>query len=159
MRVLCCIGQRSGPELVRRVAQVVGGSPELLLLRVIDTRRRDDLAHLATPLGHGPRGGPHREQEIEAAEAAAAQAALDEALQTAEEVGLQAGVAIERGKPEQVIVRVAEQVSTTLIAIRARERPEAHPRLGPPSVGHTARFVLDHAPCDVLLLREVHFTF
>jgi nucleotide-binding universal stress UspA family protein len=21
-------------------------------------------------------------------------------------------------------------------------------------VGHTARFVLDHAPCDVLLLRE-----
>jgi len=28
------------------------------------------------------------------------------------------------------------------------------PTLGPKSVGHVARFVLDHAPCPVLLLRQ-----
>ena len=38
-------------------------------------------------------------------------------------------------------------------AIRASEGSAGHPRLGPASVGHTARFVIDHAPCDVLLLR------
>ncbi|MFN8474839.1 MAG: universal stress protein [Anaerolineae bacterium] len=61
---------------------------------------------------------------------------------------------VERGKPEQVIVRVAQEGGVALIAIRAREGTAGHPRLGPASVGHTTRFVLDHAPCDVLLLRD-----
>jgi hypothetical protein len=35
-------------------------------------------------------------------------------------------------------------------------RSDSHgngPPTGPPSVGHTARFVVDHAPCPVLLVR------
>jgi hypothetical protein len=45
-------------------------------------------------------------------------------------------------------------MQSQLIVIFARELPQAHPGVGPASVGHTARFVLDHAPADILLLRR-----
>jgi hypothetical protein len=32
------------------------------------------------------------------------------------------------------------------------------PHLGPKSIGHVARFVLDHAPCPVLLVRPLSST-
>jgi nucleotide-binding universal stress UspA family protein len=60
---------------------------------------------------------------------------------------------VERGRPEQVIVLVAQERRCDLVAIQASEGAAGRPRLGPSSVGHTARFVLDHAPCDALLLR------
>jgi nucleotide-binding universal stress UspA family protein len=50
-------------------------------------------------------------------------------------------------------VAVAGEVGADLIGLRARAQWDRHPPAGPGSVGHTARFVLDHAPCDVLLLR------
>jgi len=40
------------------------------------------------------------------------------------------------------------------VAVLARERPQGHPVQGPPSIGHTARFIVDHAPVDVLIYRE-----
>lgn len=60
---------------------------------------------------------------------------------------------LERGRPEQMIVALAREAQANLIALRLRERPDGFQRIGPPSVGHTARFVVDHAPCPVLLLR------
>jgi nucleotide-binding universal stress UspA family protein len=153
MRVLCAIGRRGGPELIQRVADVIGGKPELLLLCVIDAGPRHDLEHLLGPLRHGPLG-PGREQALRATEEAAGKAALEETLAAAQEAGFSASTIIERGKPEQVIVRVAGDEEGSLIAIWAREGAEGHPRIGPASVGHTARYVVDHASCDVLLLRE-----
>jgi nucleotide-binding universal stress UspA family protein len=90
---------------------------------------------------------------MEAAEDAAGQDALAEALAAAQAAGANATTRFERGKAEQVIVAVAQEIQAELVAIRAREWPEDHPKSGPPSVGHTARFVVDHAPCDVLLVR------
>lgn len=49
---------------------------------------------------------------------------------------------------------IADTAAVALICISAREGSEGHPHIGPASVGHTARFVLDNAPCDVLLLRD-----
>ena len=60
----------------------------------------------------------------------------------------------ERGRPEQVIVSLAGELTAQLVVLHARESPQAYPRVGPPSVGHTARFVVDHSPTIVLLLRE-----
>jgi nucleotide-binding universal stress UspA family protein len=62
-----------------------------------------------------------------------------------------------RGRPEQEIVRCSASAPTDLIVIgnrriRAPHEPPHPP--GPKSVGHVARFVLDHAPCPVLLLRS-----
>jgi nucleotide-binding universal stress UspA family protein len=71
---------------------------------------------------------------------------------------LRSSARVVRGKPEQVIVQVAQEQRCGLIAIQASEGAAGRPQLGPRSVGHTARFVLDHAPCDVLLLRASEST-
>lgn len=156
MRIVCSVGLRAGPELVRRILAVTAGAqPELVLVRVIDTGPRKDLEQIAGPLRIGPRGvDPRRGAAIDAAEEAAGRASLDEALAEARAAGVAAVARLERDKPEQVIVAVAREAQASLVAIRARENAEGHPFIGPASVGHVARFVLDHAPCDVLLLRS-----
>jgi nucleotide-binding universal stress UspA family protein len=153
MVVICAVGRRGGIELVRRAASLMGQPAELLLLHVIDTGPRHELEHLEGPLRHGPRGGPARERELNEAEESGGQGALDEALAAAQAAGLRVTARLERGKPDQVIVRVGDEVGAALIVIAARDNPTQHPPRGPASVGHTARFVLDHARCDVLLVR------
>ena len=157
MKILCAIGARGGAELVRHIlpsAAALGA--ELLLLHVIDLGPRHELEHLPGPLlHHGPRGGPQRAQVMDAAETAAGEHALAEALAVAQAGHVTSQTRLERGKPEQVIVALARDTAADLIAIRARQSPEHHPSQGPGSVGHTARFVLDHAPCDVLLVRAL----
>jgi nucleotide-binding universal stress UspA family protein len=155
MRIVCSIGLRMGAELVRHtLAMTAGAQPELVLLHVIDTGPQKELARLSGPLRFGPRPPtPRHGAEIAAAEEAAGRAALDEALAEARAAGVSATARVERGRPEQVIVTVARETQAALVVVRARERAEGHPFIGPASVGHVARFVLDHAPCDVLLLR------
>lgn len=156
MRVVCSIGLRAGPDLVRRVlAATAGAQPNLVLVYVIDMSPRKDLAQMSGPLRFGPRGAdPRHSAAITAAEEATGRAALGEALAEAQAAHVVAEARLERGKPEQIIVAVAREVQASLVAIRARENAEGHPFIGPASVGHVARFVLDHAPCDVLLLRN-----
>jgi nucleotide-binding universal stress UspA family protein len=79
---------------------------------------------------------------------------MAESQRAAQAAGLTAATVIARGRPEEVIVRTAADRTVDLIVVRAAEGAAGQPRLGPASVGHTARFVLDHAPCDVLLLRQ-----
>ena len=80
-------------------------------------------------------------------------------LKEASRRGLRAGA---RGKRTagaerdwHVVVELARETKTrTPVVLYAADRP-GHPRLGPHSVGmHTARFVVDHSPTHVLLLRE-----
>ena len=154
MRVLCAVGQRGGPELVQRVAEILSAGAELLLLHVVDTGPRHDLKHLIGQLRHGPARGPGREGELHAAEESAGRTSLGETQEAAQAAGFAARTSLVWGRPEEVILQVAESEKVSLICISAREGAEGHPHIGPASVGHTARFVLDHAPCDVLLLRE-----
>ncbi|HEY2972054.1 MAG TPA: universal stress protein [Pyrinomonadaceae bacterium] len=154
MHVLCPIGQRGGPELVQRLAEVLDKGAELLLLHVIDTGPRHDLKHLIEGLRHGPASIPGRGPELSAAEETAGETSLAETQAAAEAAGFGAQSRLAKGRPEDVIMQVAREESVSLICISAREGAEGHPHIGPASVGHTARFVLDHAPCDVLLLRE-----
>ncbi len=161
MRVLCAIGIRYGVDLVRRSAQKIGTSADYVLLNVIDSGPRRGLERLGGPLhpppppppSRHPPPPPHHERDLDEAEQAAGEEALREALDTAHQLGLRAETRLERGEPEHVIVELAQQLHADLIAIRSREHG-GHPPSGPASVGHTARFVLDHAPCDVLLLRK-----
>jgi nucleotide-binding universal stress UspA family protein len=53
-----------------------------------------------------------------------------------------------------VVVAAAGRLGCRLVVLRASQGAAGVPRIGPASVGHTARFVLDHAPCDVLLVRD-----
>jgi nucleotide-binding universal stress UspA family protein len=139
--------------LVRRVVEIVAPGPDLILLHVIDPRPPREIAHLASPLRRGPLGGSDRIGAIEAAEDAAAREVLAEALAAARRAGVNAVTRLERGRPEQVIVEVARLAAASVIALTARENPGEHPRRGPGSVGHTARFVVDHAQSSILLVR------
>jgi nucleotide-binding universal stress UspA family protein len=154
MRVLCAIGQRGGPDLVQRLAGILIKGTELVLLHVIDTGPRHDLKHLIGQLRHGPAGEQSREEELHAAEERAGTAALTETQEAARAAGFTEHTSLVWGRPEETILQTARQEKVSLICISAREGAEGHPHIGPASVGHTARFVLDHAPCDVLLLRE-----
>lgn len=157
MRVLCAIGQRSGPELVVRASAIVARGADWLLLHVTDIGPRAELERLAGPLRHAPPPSP-TEARLDQAEEAAGKAALDEAFEAAHQIGLKVETRAARGRPERVIVETALQVAASLIVIQAREGTVGHPLIGPASVGHVARFVLDHAPCDVLLIRAMAST-
>jgi len=150
MRILCAIGDRRGAELVTRVARFSRPGDELQLLHVVDTGPRHPVNHLE---GHLRPPHPPRE-ELNAAEQEAGEAMLKEALEAASMSGLSAATRLERGRPEQVVVSLARETGVDLVVVLGRENPRSHPLQGPPSVGHTARFIVDHAPVDVLLIRE-----
>ena len=58
-----------------------------------------------------------------------------------------------RGRPEREIIRVAEERGVALIALGGgRGQPGHYP--GPYPLSPVARYVVDHARCDVLLLRR-----
>ena len=151
MRVLCAIGVRGGAELVRRTAARVCAETQWYLLHVIDVGPRDDMERLGPP-HRPPRPHPPHERELHVAEGVGGEEALKEALEALQGLGLNGEARLERGKPNEVIVEVAQRVNADLIVIERREFADV--RRGPVSLGHNARFILDHAPCDVLLMRS-----
>jgi nucleotide-binding universal stress UspA family protein len=158
MNILCAIGLRDGPEVVRRVLGAIGTGNDLYLLHVIDTgprRALEEYLHGPGLLRRPPAPSPGQERPIDEAELAAGNAALEETRQEAERAGFRFQTELLHGKPEQIIVKMAQAWTCQLIAIQASQGTQGRPHIGPESVGHIARFVLDHAPCDVLLLRQV----
>jgi nucleotide-binding universal stress UspA family protein len=57
------------------------------------------------------------------------------------------------GRPERVIVSYLSEVRAGLCVVGRRPDWKVVRDDGPRSVGHVARFVVDHAPCPVLVLR------
>lgn len=154
MRVLCAIGIRDGSDTVSRALAAVPSGAELLLVHVIHTGPRQDMGQFGSSLRQRPRGPAPRTESIDAAEDAAGRDALEEAASVAQAANASVTTRLERGKPEQLLVALARETRADLVVLRAREHAGNHPVVGPPSVGHVARFVVDHAPCDVLLLRQ-----
>ena len=92
--------------------------------------------------------GPLQEK-IQQAEVAAAQDILQEGLRFLPD----AQTLSREGRPEREIIQSASEWNADLIVICPRSSAFGGPALGPKSVGHVARFVLDHAPYPVLLVR------
>jgi nucleotide-binding universal stress UspA family protein len=155
MRILCAVGQQGGEEIIQRLAGIFPKETEIVLLHVIDSGPRRGLeAYLGRAGQMRPGGRESLNEQLNAAEETAGQSIIAEARQAAEEAGFLVTTRIERGNPEHEIVRQASEQGCRLVVIRAIEGSQGRPQIGPASVGHTARFVLDHAPCDVLLLRN-----
>ena len=154
MRILCAIGMRDGPEMIGQIQQILGDGLDLLILHVIDTEARQGLKKaLGGPGLRRPGERPRQGEAMNAAEEAAGKAALEETLQAAGKAQFHAETAMQRGRPEQAIIQTARDWHADLIVIWASDGLQGRPQIGPASVGHTARFVLDHAPCNVLYLR------
>jgi nucleotide-binding universal stress UspA family protein len=60
-----------------------------------------------------------------------------------------------QGRPEREIVNTAAEWQADLVIICPRAEYGGRHSIGPKSVGHVARFVLDHSPCPVLLVRPL----
>jgi hypothetical protein len=117
MRVLCAVGQRGGPELIERLARLLNGQSELLLLHLVDTGPRHDLEHLVGPLRHGPLGGPGRQRQLNDAEEPAAMSTLEETLAAARKPGFSGKILRDTGQPERAIMRIVSDEEVSLIAI------------------------------------------
>ena len=121
------------------------------LIYVVDTRPRKDIEHARERFfrpGHPP---PTREEEMRQAEEGSAQDILSEGLRYFPGAEL-----LERhGRPEREIVNVAAEWEADLVVICPHAAYFDNPLIGPKSVRHVARFVVDHAPCPVLLLRPL----
>jgi nucleotide-binding universal stress UspA family protein len=92
-------------------------------------------------LGRHP---PPPGQELQTISEQAAQELLSEAR---ERLGRSATLESRRGRVEREVVAVAERADLLILA-----RDGDRERLGPRSLGPATRFVIDHAPCRVLLI-------
>jgi nucleotide-binding universal stress UspA family protein len=102
------------------------------------------LLHVATVDLPGPRGRRH--EEVVARMSTLAGEAGEALLEDAEErLGLSARRVAASGHAEEAVMAHAAEADLLVLA-----RDGRHP--GPHSFGHAARFVVDHAPCDVVLV-------
>ncbi len=152
MRVLCCLDGTNIEQVSKAVSTLLpAGEHTVGLLYVTDSgprgeieRKREGLLRPRTP--GGPLDGRMRQAEV---------AAAQDILQEGQRYLPDTEVLHREGKPEREIVQCAAEWHADLIIMSPRSPRYAGPTLGPKSVGHVARFVLDHAPCPVLLLRSV----
>ena len=159
-RILVAIAGAEDPTIVVELAGLLGpaGSAlEVRLVHVVDSRPRGLL-----PIGPGPRRGPwpkppdapiqHRLTEAEDEGSAALLAAWHDRFSRGLP-GATITTELRRGEPEHEIIAAARAFTAGLIVLAAR--PRSGPTdPGPRSLGHVARFVVDHAPAPVLLVRH-----
>ena len=152
MRVLCCL-DGTNVEQVSKATEMLLAPQSLTLgiLFVIDTGPRKDIEHTRERFLRPPRPPAPREHEMQQAEQAAAEDILNEVLRHFPN----AKTFQRQGRPEREIVNVAAEWQADLVIICPRAEYGGKPAIGPRSVGHIARFVLDHAPCPVLLVRQL----
>jgi nucleotide-binding universal stress UspA family protein len=152
MRVLCCLDGTNIDQISRALSTLITADGRTIgLLYVTDLgphheieRKREGLLRPRHP------SGPLQEK-IQQAEVAAAQDILQEGLRYLSD----AQTLSREGRPEQEIIQCASEWNADLIVLCPRSPASGGPALGPKSVGHVARFVLDHAPCPVLLVRPL----
>jgi len=150
MRMLCCLDGTNAPQVCRAARLLAGAEPPALaLLTVIDIGPRRGLERTRERFW---RPAPLREP-LTGAMAAAETLAAEAILGAGRELLPEAEPLLRRGHPELEIVKAAAEWHADLILICPRAEFGAPLPPGPRSVGHVARFVLDHAPCPVALLR------
>ncbi|MDQ6710091.1 MAG: universal stress protein [Candidatus Dormibacteraeota bacterium] len=153
MRILLGIDGDDTGRLVRELATLVSLlDNELLLVHVQDTGARGEMELIR---GRFPgRALPaDRLERISAAERARVDEILREGQEAARAVARAVEVHADAGEPGRLLAAIAAERQIDLLVVGARSGMRAVPA-GPKSLGHTARFVVDHGPCPVLLLRD-----
>ena len=150
MRVLCCLDGTNIEQVSQAVKALLGRDPRTVgVLYVTDTGPQEDMERHRERFLRPPHPPLPRREQMRQAEGALAQEILEEGSRS-----LGGAEMLRRtGRPEREIVDAAVEWQADVIVIGSRSAIGGGPPLGPKSVGHVARFVLDHAPCPVLLVR------
>lgn len=142
MRVVIWIGEDTWEGCVDRAAALVPETAEVTLLHVAPS----DVEALASRSGArllGRHPPPPPGPPLRAIAEEEAQALLSAAR---ERLGRPAEVVARRGKIEREVLEACVDADLLVLA------RDGEPRLEPKSLGPRTRFVLDHAPCEVLLV-------
>jgi nucleotide-binding universal stress UspA family protein len=146
MRALVWIVEDTWEATVDEAAAFLRADAEVTLLHVAPA----DVESVAHGARHGLLGRPRRHhgppppEPLRAISDEAAEALLAGAR---ERLGRDAATERRRGRVEREVVAMAEGMDLLVLA-----RDGDRTRLGPHSLGPAARFVVDHAPCRVLLV-------
>ena len=158
--VLVALAGAEDPALVPELAGVLGPGAlalDIRLLHVVDSGPRTLL-----PIGSGPRRGPwpkppdiaiHQRMADAEDEGATALLVAWRDRFSAGLPGATISTEVRRGQPEHEIIAGAKEYRAHAVVLCPRPRTGAT-ESGPRSVGHVARFVVDHAPVPVLLMRH-----
>lgn len=163
MRLLLCLdGTNTEPLLALAMSSLRLDGAAVRLLHVLDARTAEEAGWLRERyVGRGGMGSNWRMQ-LDRASLSGGEALLQAAADRLTALRAVSGassavVPVERvlvaGRPEQEIVAAAREWPADLLALCTRRQDNAPPPPGPHSLGHVARFVIDHAPCPVLLKR------
>jgi nucleotide-binding universal stress UspA family protein len=153
MRILCCLDGTNSEPLSKAAALFSSTEPLVYgLLYVIDIEPRKEIERTRERFLRHPSGPPGpRERQMRQAEQFSARDILDEGLRY-----FPGAETLRReGRPEREIVNCAAAWNADVVLILPRANYGEKPAIGPKSVGHVARFVLDHAPCPVFLVRPL----
>jgi nucleotide-binding universal stress UspA family protein len=142
MRVVVWIAEGTWPACIDATRSLAPAAADVVLLHVTDV---PGAAHgaFAGLLG---RGRPQRDPgtSVERLAAASGEQLLDSA---ARRLDRPCERSTRVGRVEREVVAAAENADLLVLA-----RDGDLSRLGPRSLGHATRFVVDHAPCPVLLV-------
>lgn len=151
VRVLLVIDGLHTQELLGSLART---SPlteaELWLVYVRGPGARAGLEMVRRRPGGGPLP-PGRERGLDEAESARAAESLGEAEVLARPLAAAVRTMQLDGEPGRVVCDLARAEGIDLVAIRVGGKDQ--PPLGPRSLGPAARYIADHSPCPVLLIR------
>jgi nucleotide-binding universal stress UspA family protein len=145
MRAVVWISEDTWETCVDRAAALLPGDADVTLLHV-SPRDVEELAGHSGPrlLGRHPPPPPGPPLRVIAEDAA--RALLSEARAR---LGRPAHTISRRGRVEREVVAACKDADLLVLA------RDGESRLGPKSLGRHARFVVDHVPCQVLLVWPV----
>jgi nucleotide-binding universal stress UspA family protein len=140
MKIIVWVTEGTWPACVDAARDLAAG--QIALLHVIDAAAVEAVAGArAGLLGRAvPAHGPAVDDPFDAAQTTLLHAAQDRLGRPAERLA-------RRGHIEREVLTACADAGLLVLA-----RDGDHTRLGPRSLGHATRLVLDHAPCRILLV-------
>jgi nucleotide-binding universal stress UspA family protein len=142
MRALLWLTEETWPALVDGARELLPAGAELTLLAVEPA----DVVEVAEGARAGLLGRRHRPHPPHELHAAALRAGEETLTAARARLGRSAETLQRSGRVEREVVAAAAGFDLLLVARDGEGRP------GPRSLGPAARFVVDHAPCAVLLV-------
>lgn len=178
MKVALCLSGLEPADFTRRALEKLPPAVEFCLLYVIDTRPAEELNFVRRSHLFGSRTGNQHRQDMRTADQDLGSQVLAEAAALIEnyqggQLQIEAQLIFE-GRPEREIISYLDRNPVDMVVIGTRFQgdlnapppppppkpgpeplPPIEPRAGrgPHSIPPIARFIIDHALCDILILK------
>jgi nucleotide-binding universal stress UspA family protein len=147
MRALVWIVEETGKATAATAATLLPADADVTLLYV----RPSDAETVARGARYGLLGRSRRATADDARDSISQQAASALLSEAQAVLGRTATLDVRSGRIEHEVVAAAETMDLLALA-RDEDHPQDRPHRGPRTLGPTTRYVVDHAPCAVLLV-------